>query len=56
MVISRLNKYLIYSIFSIILFGFACSNETENDAEINKLEYLAGMLMTRQIKETLRDR
>ena len=40
MVISRLNKYLIYSIFSIILFGFACSNETESDAEINKLEYL----------------
>ena len=50
MVISRLNKYLIYSIFSIILFGFACSNEMENDAEINKLEYLGYEYLDQKVK------
>ena len=55
MIISRLNKYLIYSIFSLILFGFACSDETENDAEINKLEYLGYEYLDQKVKVFLKN-
>ena len=55
MIISKLNKYLICSIFSIILFGFACSDETENDAEINKLEYLGYEYLDQKVKVFLKN-
>ena len=55
MIISKLNKYLICSIFYIILFGFACSDETENDAEINKLEYLGYEYLDQKVKVFLKN-
>tara|TARA_Y100000996_G_scaffold8661_1_gene7228 strand:+ start:133 stop:870 length:738 start_codon:yes stop_codon:yes gene_type:complete len=47
---ARLNKYFIYSILSIILFGFACTNESEKNLEINKLEYLGYEYLDQKVK------
>ena len=45
-----LNKYLLHIFLFTVLFIFGCSNESENELEINKLEYLGYEYLDQKVK------
>jgi len=47
---SKLNKYLFLTILSLILFGFACSNNIESEINNLELEYLGYEYLDEQVK------